>query len=109
MARNCSWAKNPLEIQSLLKRCCLRLAQINFSLLIMQIKIRFNTDKDRRDPTLPPWRVFIDGVEHLADHVEIHTRVWTTQDEVEPGVFKWHITCEGQVHWDKAKRNCKIT
>ncbi len=66
----------------------------------MLIKIRFNTDKDKLDANLPPWRVLINGVEHFAEKVTIKTASWTTLDEIEPNKFKWHITCEGQAIWD---------
>lgn len=74
----------------------------------MRIMIRFNTDKEKTDATLPPWRVIIDGVEHLAESVSIETRSWTTLDEIAPGKMKWHITCDGTPRWDEDKKACVI-
>jgi len=71
-----------------------------------EIKIRYNTEKDKTDPNLPAWRVLVDGVEKLAESVEIKTFCWTTQDEISPGVIKWHISCSGAVSWDG--KICKI-
>jgi len=74
----------------------------------MVIKIRFNTDKDKIDSALRPWRVLLDGVENLAENVEIATKSWTTYDEISPGKFKWHITCQGMAQWDEDHKNCLI-
>ncbi len=70
------------------------------------IQIRFNTEKDKTDATLPAWRVLVDGVEHLAESVRIEGECWTTRDEIAPGLIKWHITTRGKVVWDG--RNCRI-
>lgn len=75
----------------------------------MDIKIRFNTDKDKLNPELPPWRVVLDGVEHLAEKVIIQAPAWTSVDEIAPGKIKWHITCSGSVTWDEAKKECTIS
>jgi hypothetical protein len=72
-----------------------------------QIILRYNTDKDKVDASLPPWRVIIDGVERLAASVTIETGVWTSRDEIAPGVIKWHIRCEGTANW--YGRDCVIT
>lgn len=74
----------------------------------MTIKIRYNTEKDKVDKSLPAWRVLVNGKEHLAEHVRIETAAWTTVDEIEPGLIKWHITCEGQASWDSENRLCTI-
>lgn len=74
----------------------------------MEIKIRFNTDKDKVDQLLKPWRVLVDGVEFLAEKVTIKTTSWTTMDEIAPGKFKWHISCLGRVEWDKAEKECTV-
>lgn len=71
-----------------------------------EIKIRYNTEKDKTDPTLPAWRVLTDGVEHLAESVDLNTRCWTSQDEISPGLIKWHISCTGRVYWDG--RKCRV-
>lgn len=70
------------------------------------IKVRYNTEKDKTDPTLPAWRVLIEGVEHLAESVEFTTPGWTSQDEISPGLIKWHISCRGKVVWNG--KNCRI-
>ncbi len=75
----------------------------------MKIMIRFNTEKDKTDSSLPPWRVIIDGKEHLAQKVTIKTTSWTTHDEVEPGKWKWHITCEGSAQWNHSTGECLIS
>ncbi len=74
----------------------------------MDIKIRFNTDKDKVDKSLFPWRVIINNVEFLAEKVTIQTKSWTTLDEVSPGILKWHITCAGDVQWDDQQKECTI-
>lgn len=74
-----------------------------------EIKIRYNTEKDKTDSRLPAWRVLISGVEHLAEAVEIAVPCWTTQDEISPGLIKWHISCVGTLVWSGANgRNCRI-
>jgi hypothetical protein len=67
----------------------------------MLIQIRFNTEK-MKDPTasLPAWRVIYEGLEHLADDICIEVPCWSTTDEISPGVWKWHITCDGVISWD---------
>lgn len=70
------------------------------------IQIRFNTEKDKTDASLPPWRVLVDGVEHLASEVHVEGGCWTSHDEISPGLWKWHITCHGQVRWDN--QICRI-
>ncbi len=56
------------------------------------IKLRYNNDcKDNR----LYWRVLIDGVEHLAENVEIKIATSTTEDFLpEKRVTKHHISCE---------------
>jgi hypothetical protein len=74
----------------------------------MTIKIRFNTEKDKIDGSLPPWRVLVDGKEHFAETVTINTKTWTTLDEIAPDFFKWHITCDGRPEWDESGQKCVI-
>lgn len=71
-----------------------------------EIKIRFNTEKDKTDSSLPAWRVIILGVEHLAESIRINVPSWSTQDEIAPGIMKWHITCSGIPVWND--KNCTI-
>jgi hypothetical protein len=74
----------------------------------MDIKLRYNTDKDKINSELPAWRVLIDGVEHLADHVVIETASWTTQDLIEKNKVKWHLSTKGVAYWDANKKICTI-
>lgn len=74
----------------------------------MNIKIRFNTDKDKINSDLPAWRVLVEGVEYLAEHVIIETKSWTTQDLIEENKLKWHLSCAGVPHWDSNKKVCTI-
>lgn len=74
----------------------------------MDIKIRYNTDKDKINSELPPWRVLINGVEHLAEQVICETRTWTTHDMVEQNKLKWHLSCEGIAYWDADHKICTI-
>jgi hypothetical protein len=73
-----------------------------------QVKVRYNTEKNKLDKTLPAWRVIVNGVEHLADNVTVETKAWTSEDEIQPGLLKFHISCEGSVVWDAEKKNCRI-
>ncbi|MEQ1722622.1 MAG: hypothetical protein ABL930_05565 [Pseudobdellovibrio sp.] len=74
----------------------------------MDIKLRYNTDKDKINSELPAWRVLIDGVEHLAEQVIIETASWTTQDLVEENKIKWHLSSKGIAHWDSNKKICTV-
>src|SRR5689334_24185421 len=38
------------------------------------------TEKEKVNGELPPWRVLVDGVEHLASSVHIEVPTWTTED-----------------------------
>jgi hypothetical protein len=60
-----------------------------------QIQIRFNTDKERVNGSLPAWRVLVDGVEHLATNVRVEVPMWTSEDILPTGQRKWHLSCEG--------------
>ncbi len=75
----------------------------------MDIKIRYNTDKEKIDSSLRPWRVIVDGTEYLADNVVIKTKSWTTLDEVSPGKFKWHMSAVGHIIWNASQTECEIT
>lgn len=64
------------------------------------IKIRFNTE----NKGALYWRVFIHGVEHLANTVEINVPAKTTADSVEDGKIKYNISCNyNKLVWDKNK------
>lgn len=63
------------------------------------IQIRFNTEKEKVSGELPAWRVLVDGVEHLAKNVRVEVPMWTTEDILPTGQRKWHLSCEGELHW----------
>lgn len=54
----------------------------------------------------PAWRVLIDGQEYLAQNVRVEVPMWTTEDLLPTGQRKWHLSCEGEVHW--ADNSCVI-
>jgi len=71
------------------------------------IFIRFNTRNDNSNPL--PWRVLTkcgehDGVlqltQQFASEVRFEAPVVTSEDQIEPGVFKWHISALGYVQWE---------
>ncbi len=64
------------------------------------ILIRFNTKFEEADSPDLKWRVVIDGKEHLASHVKVMVPTETTQDVIEGGILKWHISCYGAPEWD---------
>lgn len=73
----------------------------------VQVFLRFNTRNDNDNPL--PWRVLLssgvkDGVlqytQAYAAEVRFDSPVQTSEDEVEPGVVKWHIKSLGYVSWD---------
>ena len=72
------------------------------------VQIRFNTDKEKLNAGLPAWRVLVDGVEFLAESVRCEVPTWTTQDTLPTGQKKWHLSCEGEVHWDSPSQTCII-
>jgi hypothetical protein len=61
-----------------------------------KILIRYNTKHGDSDLV---WRVFIDGVEHLASNLEITGDIYT-EKTIEDGVTKFNIACEGVPKWD---------
>jgi len=74
-----------------------------------RIQIRFNTDKQRVDRSLPAWRVLIDGAEHLAHHVRIEVPTQTSEDTLPSGELKWHLSCTGRVAWEDGGRTCVVS
>lgn len=70
------------------------------------IQIRFNTEKEKTNPDQPAWRVLINGIEELAETVEINVPTVTSEDLLPSGQKKWHISCRGQVKW--TNKNCRI-
>lgn len=67
-----------------------------------KIKIRFNTEK-LTDPNCPPWRVIINGVERLAEEVRMEVPSFTSEDEIAPGLIKWHVNCVGIPVWIESR------
>ncbi len=68
--------------------------------MVQKIKIRFNTEKEKTNASLPAWRVLIQDVEHFAESLEILVPCKTSKDIISTGQTKWHITCEGIVRWE---------
>lgn len=64
------------------------------------LKLRFNTENTG---TLY-WRALIDGVEHLADHVDLKVPSYTSQDTLPDGRIKWHISADySELVWEGTK------
>ena len=59
--------------------------------------IRFNT-KHNNNPN-QAWRVFENGVEHLASNVKIFSPVYTECTQ-EHGETKWNVACNGRLIWE---------
>jgi hypothetical protein len=57
--------------------------------------IRFNT---KHNGSTLVWRVFENGVEHLAEDVRIIGEMFT--ECTEEGETKWNISCHGRLVWD---------
>ena len=73
----------------------------------MNIQIRYNTDREKIDMGLKPWRILIEGQEQLATEVFIEVPCWTSQDTLANGLVKWHISCRGKAIWNE-QGGCKI-
>lgn len=61
-----------------------------------QFNIRFN---HQHNGTGLVWRVFVDGDEHLFEHIQINVPV-SDNTTLEHGVVKWNICCEGNLTVD---------
>ena len=59
--------------------------------------VRFNT---KNEGSKLVWRIFENGVEHLASDVRIIGETFTECTE-EYGQTKWNIACMGRMVWDK--------
>jgi len=57
--------------------------------------VRFNT---QHNGSYLVWRIFENGVEHLARDVRIIGETYTECTH-EHGVTKWNIACEGRIVW----------
>ncbi len=62
------------------------------------IKMRFNTKYMEGDQSLM-WRILVDETEYLAQTIRVNVPCFTSEDIIETGETKWHITCEEQVTW----------
>ena len=65
------------------------------------VKIRYNTNVS--DDRLY-WRILIDGVEHLAEDIEVSVPTTTTKDFIKGVGYKHHLTCQPDIiswHGDK--------
>lgn len=75
----------------------------------MLIQIRFNTDTLRSpERGLPEWRVLYDGQQFFASEIQLQVPSWSTKDEIEPGLWKWHITCQGQPEWPDESKTLRV-
>ena len=66
---------------------------------MQRIQIRFNTKFAESPGSRLKWRVLVNGAEHLASHVKVCVPCETTEDVIEEGVVKWHLTCQGSAVW----------
>ena len=65
-----------------------------------EILLRFNTKAKEEDSLI--WRVYINGVEHLASGFEVHGYIYD-QISYEGEVKKFNVGCKGRVRWDGTK------
>ena len=65
-----------------------------------EIILRFNTKAKEGDPLV--WRVFVNGVEHLASSFEIEGWVYDIVS-YEGDIKKFNVGCKGRVRWDGSK------
>jgi hypothetical protein len=59
--------------------------------------VRFNTKHGGNTDLV--WRIFENGVEHLASDVRIFSPVYTECTR-EHGETKWNVACNGRLIWD---------
>jgi hypothetical protein len=59
--------------------------------------VRFNTKHDGNTNLV--WRVFEDGIEHLASDVRIFSPLYTETTK-EHNETKWNVACNGRIVWD---------
>jgi len=65
-----------------------------------EIILRFNTKAKEGDPLV--WRVYINGVEHLASGFEVIGYMYD-QISYEGEIKKFNVGCKGRVRWDGTK------
>ena len=59
-------------------------------------KIRFNKSRGQRGTVEHVWRVFEDGQEHLARHLQIRVPTWS---ELDANGHDYNIACRGRMLW----------
>jgi hypothetical protein len=66
---------------------------------VSHIQIRFNTKANGSNLV---WRIIIDGLENLAEEVEIIGTCYGEKSIVD-GENKYNIACNGKVYWKENK------
>lgn len=67
---------------------------------LKKVNIRFN----HTNTTDLYWRLIIDGVEHHVNEIKINVPTFTTQDVIDTGEMKWHISCfANSITWNNNK------
>ena len=64
------------------------------------IILRFNTKAEEGNPLI--WRIFVNGVEHLASGFEVHGYMCDVLS-YEYDVKKYNVGCKGRVRWEGSK------
>lgn len=64
------------------------------------IILRFNTKAEEGNPLV--WRVFVNGIEHLASGFEIQGYMYDVMS-YEQDVKKFNVGCKGRVRWNGTK------
>lgn len=65
-----------------------------------EIILRFNTKAGEGNPLI--WRVFVNGVEHLASGFEVHGYMYDVLS-CEGDVKKYNVGCKGRVRWEGSR------
>jgi hypothetical protein len=65
-----------------------------------EIILRFNTKAEPGNPLV--WRVFVNGVPHLASNFEVHGYMYDVMS-YEGDVKKYNVGCKGRIRWDGTK------
>ena len=68
---------------------------------VRNYKIRFNTKFSEGNPKLK-WRIVDEREEILAENIKIYVPTFTTEDTIETGETKWHLSCQGTLSWEGA-------
>jgi hypothetical protein len=64
------------------------------------IILRFNTKAEEGNPLV--WRIFVNGVEHLASGFEVYGYMHDVTS-YEGDVKKYNVGCKGRVRWEGTK------